>query len=289
VRQALAAALGEEVADLRPVAGGDLNDAFCVTLAGGAQVFVKTAADAQPGAYAAEAAGLRWMGAAGALPVPEVLAVDERFLALAWVDGGGRLDASALGEGLAHLHRAGAAGPGALPPDTPPGPDGAPPPLRLGPLALPNEPAERWPEFYAANRLVPLARRAADRGALDAAGVRAVESVARRIDELAGPPEPVARLHGDLWMGNVHAAADGRPWLIDPAAHGGHREVDLAMLRLFGGPGLGFASAYDEVWPRADGHEERLALWQLFPLLVHAVLFGAPYGGSARRAAERYA
>jgi fructosamine-3-kinase len=289
VRQELAAALGQEVAELRPVAGGDLNDAFRATLAGGAQVFVKTAADAQPGAYAAEAAGLHWLAAAGALPVPEVLAVHERFLALAWVEGGGRLDAAALGEGLARLHRAGAPAPGALPPGTPPGAGGAPPPLRLGPLALPNEPAESWPAFYAANRLLPLARRAADQGTLDAAGARAVESVAHRIDALAGPPEPVARLHGDLWAGNVHAGPDGRPWLIDPAAHGGHREVDLAMLRLFGGPGLGFFSAYDEAWPRADGHEERLALWQLFPLLVHAVLFGGPYGGAARRAAERYA
>jgi fructosamine-3-kinase len=284
VREALAAALGEEVTELAPVAGGDLNNAFRATLADGARVFVKTAADAQPGAYAAEAAGLRWLAEPGVVNVPDVLAVGERFLALAWVDGGGRLDTAALGRGLAALHRA-----GALPPGTPPAADGGAPPLRLGPLALPNEPAPSWPAFYAANRLLPLARRAFDGGALDGGGVRAVEAVAARIGELAGPPEPIARLHGDLWSGNVHAGADGRPWLIDPAAYGGHREVDLAMLELFGGPGLGFSAAYDEVWPRAEGHRERVALWQLFPLLVHAVLFGGPYGGSVRRAAERYA
>jgi fructosamine-3-kinase len=217
-----------------------------------------------------------------------VLAVDERFLALEWIEGGGRLDVQAFGRGLAALHRAGADAPGALPPGTP-GDSAAAPPLRIGPLAVPNEPAGDWPAFYAANRLLPLARRAHDAGALDAAGLRAVEAAADRIGELAGPQEPVARLHGDLWSGNVHAGSDGRPWLVDPAAYGGHREVDLAMLQLFGSPGLGFFHAYDEVWPRADGHEDRVALYQLFPLLVHAVLFGGPYGGSVRRAAQRYA
>ena len=281
MRQALAAALGEEVADLVRVAGGDLNDAYRATMAGGARVFVKTAPDAAPGAYAAEAAGLRWLGAAGALPVPEVLAVDERFLALAWVEGGGIVDEAALGRGLALLHRAGAGGPGALPP----GVTGA---LRLGPLEIPNAPAADWPAFYAGSRLLPLARMAADRGALDAAGARAVEAVAERIGELTGPPEPTARLHGDLWTGNVHAGADGRPWLIDPAAYGGHREIDLAMLRLFGAPGRAFFDAYDAVWPRAPGADERVALYQLLPLLVHAVLFGGGYGASAARAARRY-
>jgi fructosamine-3-kinase len=282
VREALAAALGQEVAELTPVAGGDLNDAYRVTLAGGTRVFVKTARDAAPDSYAAEAAGLRWLAEPGALAVPEVLAVDERFLALEWVDGGGRPDGAALGRGLAAVHRAGAPGPGALPP----GVEGA---LRLGPLTLPNAPAASWPAFYAENRLRPLARMAADRGALDDGGVRAVEAVADRIAELAGPDEPIARLHGDLWSGNVHAGADGRPWLIDPAAYGGHREVDLAMLALFGAPGRAFSSAYDEVWPRADGHPERVDLWQLFPLLVHAVLFGGGYGATATRAARRYA
>ncbi|HEV7752276.1 MAG TPA: fructosamine kinase family protein, partial [Baekduia sp.] len=229
MREALAAALHEEIATLTPIAGGDLNDAFCATLAGGRRAFVKTAPDAAPGAYAAEAAGLRWLGQAGGLPVPEVLAVGERYLALAWIEPGHEpLDAAALGRGLAQVHRAGAAAPGALPP----GVDGNN--LILGPLALPNDPVPSWPAFYAANRLLPLARMAADRGALDRDGVAAVERVCARIDDLAGPAEPHARLHGDLWSGNVHAGADGRPWLIDPAAYGGHREIDLAMLSLFG-------------------------------------------------------
>ena len=106
--------------------------------------------------------------------------------------------------------------------------------------------------------------------------------------ELAGPPESASRLHGDLWGGNVHAASDGSGCLIDPAAYGGHREVDLAMLRLFSAPGERFFAAYDESFPLAAGHDDRVELWQLLPLLVHAVLFGSSYGAAAGSAARRY-
>ena len=126
------------------------------------------------------------------------------------------------------------------------------------------------------------------RDAIDAADGAAIERVCARIESLAGPAEPVARLHGDLWSGNLLAGADGQPWLIDPAAYGGHREVDLAMLRLFGDPGAEACAAYDEAYPLSDGHAERVALWQLLPLLVHAVLFGGGYGRSAGSAARRY-
>jgi fructosamine-3-kinase len=120
-------------------------------------------------------------------------------------------------------------------------------------------------------------------------GNRAVESVCARMGELAGPPEPTARLHGDLWSGNVLWGRDGKAWLIDPAAYGGHREVDLAMLRLFGSPGKQFLAAYEERFPLAPGHEERVELYQLFPLLVHAALFGGGYPASAERVARAYA
>ena len=284
-REALAAALGQEVVALDRIPGGDLNDAFLAGLADGTPVFVKTASDAAPGAYVAEAAGLDWLRAAGALPVPEVLAVGAKFIALEWVQGGGAPDPAAFGRGLAEVHRAGAARAGELPGADDRGGDAAP--FVLGPLTLPNAPRDDWPAFYAQSRLLPLARQAHDRGAVSADGLRAIEAVADDIDDLAGPPEPIARLHGDLWSGNVHGDVDGRPWLIDPAAYGGHREIDLAMLQLFGDPTRRFFDAYDEVWPRADGHADRVALYQLFPLLVHAVLFGGSYGTSAHRAAER--
>jgi hypothetical protein len=149
--------------------------------------------------------------------------------------------------------------------------------LGIGPLEFPDEPSDDWATFYAERRLLPLLPRAG----LSASGNQAVEQVCERMAELAGPAEPPARLHGDLWSGNV-LASGGRPYLIDPAAYGGHREVDLAMLQLFGAPSPATLAAYDEVHPRADGHEERVALYQLFPLLVHAALFGGGYPGSAR-------
>ncbi len=120
------------------------------------------------------------------------------------------------------------------------------------------------------------------------------EPLARRIGlDLDGlvidaPVEPPARLHGDLWSGNVLGDDRGRPWLIDPAAYGGHREVDLAMLALFGRVPPRTLDAYDEAYPIADGWRERIALWQLFPLLVHAVLFGGDYRRQARDVAHRY-
>jgi fructosamine-3-kinase len=114
------------------------------------------------------------------------------------------------------------------------------------------------------------------------------ERLASKLAQLVGPAEPPARLHGDLWGGNLHIDADGAPCLIDPAAYGGHREVDLAMMRLFGGFGESVFRAYEEVWPLGPGHAERIALYQLYPLLVHVNLFGGSYVESVERSLARY-
>jgi fructosamine-3-kinase len=317
VAPALAAAVARaarvEVTGGSRASGGSINEAWALELADGGRAFVKTRADAAPGEYATEAAGLRWLAQADAVALPAVLAVGDgdgdgpRFLALEWIEEG-RLDAAgeeALGRGLATLHAAGAPDFGAPPPGAPDfgaPPPGAPTPgsaradttdasrapLRIGELALPNDPAPDWPTFYARRRLQPLVALCLERRTLSASGARAVERVCERIGGLAGPAEPPARLHGDLWGGNVLAGADGRARLIDPAAYGGHREVDLAMLRLFGAPSERVFAAYHEAAPLADGHRERVELWQLFPLLVHAALFGGSYGASVERAAVRY-
>ncbi len=268
--------------EVRRVGGGDINEAFHVVLAGGGEAFVKTRADAAPGEYAAEAAGLAWLAEPGALRTPRVLEVDERYLALEWIEPSpsGRLDAAGaeeLGRGLAATHMAGAPC------------FGTAAPARFGSLRLSNEPAGDWPEFYAERRLAPLALLAGERGALSRRGVDAVRRVCERLGELCGPAEPPARLHGDLWSGNVMVAADGRAWLIDPSAYGGHREADLAMLRLFGAPSERVFAAYEELAPLADGWRERVELHQLLPLLVHALLFGGSYAGAAERVALRYA
>lgn len=266
------AALERDFGPLRPVAGGSICEAF---RSGEGDAFVKVLRDAPPGLFAAEAAGLRWLAEPQALRIPEVLGVGDDWLALEWIDS--RADDEVLGRGLAALHAVGAEAHGATAP-------GAPDAIFVGPLTLAAAPAATWAEVYAEQRLSPLVRRAVDGGALEPAGARAVERVIERIDDLAGPPEPPSRLHGDLWGGNVLGTA-----LVDPVAHGGHRETDLAMLRLFGGPSERCFAAYAEVAPLPDGHEARIALWQLQPLLVHAVLFGGSYGARVERTAERLA
>jgi len=160
----------------------------------------------------------------------------------------------------------------------------------VGPIRLPtnSDRAVSWTDVYANLRVLPVARLAADRGALPAGAMRTVDLLCDRLPELAGPAERPSRLHGDLWAGNVISDSSGVPHLIDPAAYGGHREVDLAMLRLFGGPGERCFAAYDEVHPLSDGHAERIALWQLFPILLHAALFGGGYGARAVQIARRY-
>jgi fructosamine-3-kinase len=278
------AALPPGAREVTRVGGGYINEALRVVLEDGRTAFVKTRADAAPGEYAAEAAGLRWLAQPGALRVPSVLDVGERYLALEWVASSpeGQLSPSGalseagaeeLGRGLAATHAAGAEC------------FGWTVQARFGPLVLSNEPTPDWPRFYAERRLLPLAR---ERGALSRAASDAVERVCERLGELCGPTEPPSRLHGDLWSGNVLADGDGRPWLIDPSVYGGHREVDLAMLRLFGAPSPRLFAAYEELAPLGEGWRERVELYQLLPLLVHAVLFGGSYATAVERAVLRY-
>lgn len=236
----------------------------------------------QTGQVLAEAAGLRWLQVPGGPPVPQVYGHDNEWLLTEFVPAG-RTDGAEseqLGRELAALHRVGAPTFGAAPP-------GGPQQAWIGGAPMANIPGTRWPQWYAEHRVLGYLRTAVDNGALDAAGARAVHQACERIEELAGPDEPPARLHGDLWSGNVHAGADGRAWLLDPAAHGGHRETDLAMLALFGYPHLErLIAGYADVAPLAPGWRQRVALHQLFPLLVHAVLFGGGYGARAAAAAR---
>jgi fructosamine-3-kinase len=136
--------------------------------------------------------------------------------------------------------------------------------------------------------LLPLARLAAEADALPAESVGGLEAVAGRLESLAGPQEPPARLHGDLWAGNRIVGLGGRSWLIDPAAHGGHREFDLAMMDLFGGFGDDCFAAYNDSFPLADGWYDRVTLHQIAPLVVHAIKFGGGYVPAASAAIEHY-
>jgi fructosamine-3-kinase len=273
-------ALGVGVQEVRHLGGQHGVDHYRLVLSDGRLAFAKVAGRASgpgPAGFASEAAGLRWLASPAAVPVPAVLAADDdSLLVIEWVSEGGSSSQTAarFGADLARLHCAGS--------------DhfGAPWPGVIAGLPLPNDEADEWPDWYALYRLVPYARRARDSGALTSADVGLVESVAASIADLAGPREPPSRIHGDCWSGNVLWSGD-RGWLIDPAAHGGHRETDLAMLSLFGAPHLdAILAAYQEVAPLAEDWRDRVPLHQLHPLLVHVCLFGAAYREAALRAAR---
>jgi fructosamine-3-kinase len=263
-----------------PVGGGDVAAATRLTLDDGTSLFAKSWPAGEPPEhfFRTEAAGLKWLGEARSAPVPEVISVADDLLALEWIDSGTPSAAAAerFGRELAGVHRAGADG------------FGAPWPGFIGPLPQDNAMADGpWGAWFVTRRLQPYLRMSVDRGALDAADTDVVERVLARIDTFGGEEAP-ARLHGDLWPGNVLWGADGRVWLIDPAAHGGHRETDLAQLALFGGaPHLDrILAAYQEVWPLAEGWRARVPLHQLQLLLVHTAAFGTGYRASVVAAAE---
>jgi fructosamine-3-kinase len=264
-----------ELVELVPIGGGDINRAYRGRTVDGRTVFVKTRDDPPPGMFAAEAASLRWLRDAAAIRCPEPLWWDEQRLVLEWIDHGapGPTTDEELGRGLAAMHRAGASM------------FGLTEPANLATIPLDNAPTDTWPEFLWTRRLEPLLRMAGEVGT-----VPTNDAVWQRLEhdlgELCGPPEPPARLHGDLWSGNVVVDSSAVPWLVDPSSYGGHREIDLAMLALFGGLSERIVSAYDSVFPLSDGWQRRLPLNQLLPLLVHAVLFGGSYGRQALAAAR---
>jgi fructosamine-3-kinase len=278
---AIESALSARVVRSARVHGGDVAVAYAVDLEDERRVFAKTHPKAPPNFFTTEATGLAWLRAAGAVAVPQVLAVSDdapNHLVLEWIEEGraGATTERELGVALARLHRAGAPC------------FGREDRRSTGSRGLPNEPCATWAEFYAQNRLLPLARMARDQHVLPDATIDDLVALAGRLDEFGAADEPPARLHGDLWAGNRLVDATGHSWLIDPAAHGGHREFDLAMMRLFGGFGRECFGAYEEVHPLAPGAESRVALHQIAPLVVHAIKFGGGYVSASIGAIGRY-
>lgn len=279
-REAVERLYGGEVIGVRQWGGA----IFLVSLDGGETVIAKQGAG--PGATTAEAAGLRWLGEPGDVPVPQVHGHDDEWLIMQYIPPASPSPEAAetFGRRLAKLHLRGADAYGSPPP-------GGPADAWMGVAPMRNEPSADWPSFYAEHRVLPYLRDCVDQHLFSRDEVKLFEQLCDRLGELGGPPEPPARIHGDAWSGNIHWARDG-VWLIDPAAHGGHREGDLAMLQLFGTSQLsrilgGYADgARDEGVPLADGWRERVPLHQLFPLLMHAAVFGGGYARQALTAAR---
>jgi fructosamine-3-kinase len=285
IREELVRLLGREPEAMSPLSGGDIGRGFKIELPGGEILFAKTYAGGRTPEQgsemvAAEARGLAWLAEADAIRVPQVRAVSaagetgDPVLVLEWIEPGQPAPGTdeALGRGLARLHAHGAPGFG-LEADN-----------FIGWLPQSNRTAESWACFYAEQRICPLLERTRREGLLPGGVDAEVSRLVERMPELVGPEEPPARLHGDLWGGNWLCAANGDPVLIDPAVYGGHREIDLAMMKLFGGFSARVFDAYREASPLAEGYEQRVPLYQLYPLLIHLALFGNSYAGQVQSA-----
>ncbi|MFC4243098.1 fructosamine kinase family protein [Gryllotalpicola reticulitermitis] len=250
-----------------------------------ADTLVKQDASAPSGFFEAEAAGLRWLGeaaAVGGARVVRVVAVEAGRIELERVTPARPTAAAAraFGAALARTHEQGADAFGARPA----GWDG---PGFIGSRPQSYAHEASWGAFYARDRVLPFVEIAERAGSVTA---REVSEIRRACDLIASgafdDDEPPARLHGDLWNGNV-LWDDAGGVLIDPAAHGGHRETDLAMLALFGAPHLDeIIAGYGAQRPLREGWRERIPLHQLHPLAVHAASYGRGYGEELAAAAR---
>jgi fructosamine-3-kinase len=283
VSQAIESVLGASIEHVRGLSGGDINDAYLLTMQDGTRLFAKTHPRAPRTMFPAEARGLAWLAEADALRVPSVVAVSDEhsaanFLVLEYLEPASRVKDfdEQLGVGLAALHRFGAPSVGLDHENF------------IGSLPQSNGNHATWAEFYRSERLVPQVERAARSGLIDRGLRSKMERLLERLEELIGPDEAPQRLHGELWGGNLHVDPQGRPALIDPAAYAGHREVDLAMMRLFGGFSARVFAAYEAAYPVQDDARERVPLYQLYPLLVHVNLFGHGYVGSVASVVDSY-
>jgi fructosamine-3-kinase len=289
IRAAVVAALADReghpvaITGVQRVGGGCISPTARLDTAAG-PFFLKWGDEGLPaGLLHAEARGLDRLRAAGAVRVPEVVALSDdqgarEWLLMEWLEPGGAKPQSweQLGRELAEMH--GVRGDRF----------GGDEPNFIGSLPQQNTPMDDWAAFWRELRLEPQLRKAEDAGLASQDDRRRFNALYERLPSLLAPAadDGPSLLHGDLWNGNVHMMADGTPALIDPSVYHGHREVDLAMAALFGGFGAEFRRGYEESWPLAPGWDRRRATYQLYYLLVHVNLFGGSYLTGTRAALQ---
>jgi len=272
------AALGAPVSGLRTLGGGCVGEVYTGE-AGGQRVVVKVG---PPGSKLdVEGWMLRTLAERSDLPVPGVIHDEDTLLVMEFVESGGRIDAKAehhAADLLADLHSVTADAFG-CDRDT-----------LIGSLHQPNPWTGSWVEFFGAQRLVHMAETARKRGSLNERDVDTVRDLASRLDRWLDEPEAPSLIHGDIWGGNVLCRSSRIAAFIDPAVYYAHPEVELAFITLFGTFGEPFFARYAESRPiRAGFFETRRDLYNLYPLLVHAALFGGGYVSSVRSTLRRFA
>jgi fructosamine-3-kinase len=264
-----------------PVAGGDINHAYCLHTTDGKYFLKVNDEDRYPQMFDKEVNGLEALRNASTLTVPKVIkngtVAGAQYLLLEWLDKGTPRYGfwQHFGTALAVMHK------------TPRPFFGWTEDNFIGSLVQPNTAYTAWADFYTQCRIMPLVKRLADSSAFTARDVKATEHLCNKLPSLF-PAEPPSLLHGDLWAGNFMVTAEGGAAIFDPATYYGHREMDIAMTKLFGGFDIEFYKAYSDTYPLEKGWEQRLPLAQLYPLLVHAVLFGGHYVQDVRNIIHAY-
>lgn len=276
--EAIEAATGRRPARLSPLSGGCIGEIYEVEFGDGERLVAKVSA---AGGLAVEGFMLAYLKTHSALPVPAVRHASARLLLIEYVETSGRLGAGAeahAAELLAALHGISAESFG-FERDT-----------VIGALPQPNPWTPSWREFFRERRLLYMGRRALERGRLSAAGFARLERLCARLEDLIEEPAAPALIHGDVWGGNV-LVRDGRiAAFVDPAIYYAHPEIELAFSTLFSTFGPAFFERYRELRPIAPGFfEARRDIYNLYPLLVHAALFGGPYPDAVERTLARYA
>lgn len=269
------------ITGFQAISGGDINQAFRLETT--QQSFFLKYNQYPQGAemLRTESAGLRQLAAQQVIPVPQPIAqgTSGAYHFLVLEDWSGQQAApnfwSGFGQSLAALHRQTTSSFGLSENNF------------IAKLPQSNRRHHTWSSFYWEERIAPLVRQGFEQGLLDRKAVLSLEKLGRRLPELF-QERPPSLLHGDLWSGNFMVALGGQAGLIDPAIYYGHREMDLAMTRLFGGFQMTFYQAYQEAFPLDKGWEDRVLLWQLYPLLVHLLLFGRSYRSAVEGVIKAY-
>ncbi|MCB9315218.1 MAG: fructosamine kinase family protein [Lewinellaceae bacterium] len=283
LQQHLETLLQTKISAAQPLSGGDINHAYRLGAPDGRQWFVKTNTDPQaPAMFRTESQGLALLGASKSIRIPKIFGHGSTgdghaYLVLEYIKPGyrNRLFWENFGRGLANLHGNTSALFGFAHDNF------------IGRLPQSNSRHPTWAEFYAEERLWPQMLLARELGYFDAASEQQLDRLCKNLSWRC-PEEQPALCHGDLWSGNFLCDAAGAPVLIDPAACFVHREMDLAMSRLFGGFDPAFYSAYTEAWPLESGFEQRLEIYQLYYLLVHVNLFGGGYVGQVQSILDQF-
>ena len=272
---------GLTVQSYERVHGGDINTSYCLFTPTEKYFLKVNNKDIYPLMFEREASGLDKLSEYCKLKIPEVIKQgncnDQQYLLLEWLEKGPpKKDMwENFGTGLAMMHK------------QPQEYFGLNEDNYIGSLNQKNDPHDEWHSFYTECRIKPLVKKLFDAGNFSATDIRDADLFNNNFKAIL-PIEPPSFLHGDLWAGNYMITSSGYAAIFDPAVYCGHREMDIGMTILFGGFDRQFYEAYNETYPLEIGWEKRLPLTQLYPLLVHAVLFGGHYVSNVREIIKQF-